>query len=115
MDRQTVYKTSPSSLLGATRTSQSRLKHQQAGFPMPLKFLPFLLLLLTPFYPPYSGSGFLLGFLTTTIKNPVACSSACPHPSLKHWGKQLVWEAGLRSFNTLQRRFTEDLVSLVLG
>lgn len=41
MDRQTVYKTSPSSLLGATRTSQSRLKDQQAGFPMPLKFLPF--------------------------------------------------------------------------
>lgn len=46
MDRQTVYKTSPSSLLGATRTSHSRLKDQQAGFPMPLKFLPFLLLLL---------------------------------------------------------------------
>lgn len=41
MDRGTVCKPSPP--LGATRTSQSRFWDQQTGFPVPVRWLAFIL------------------------------------------------------------------------
>lgn len=32
--------------------------------------------------------------------NPISFLGFCPHSSVKHRGKKLVWEEGLRRFNT---------------
>lgn len=63
MNRGTVYKPSPP--LGATRTSHSRLWHQQTGFPVPVWCLTFF------FSPSFLSTlawewvCFLFDFLTT--------------------------------------------------